>query len=67
MTAYYAGLAWLTNAMDRVRSEEEGQTMIEYALIAFLVSIAAILILTTVGGNVKSVFTSVSNALTGTT
>jgi len=44
--------------------EEEGQTMVEYALILFLVSIVAILVLTDVGTQVSKVFQSVKDALT---
>lgn len=42
---------------------EEGQTMIEYGLIVALISIVAILTLTTVGGNIKDVFSSVAGKL----
>lgn len=42
---------------------QKGVTMIEYALIAALVSVVAITILGTVGDNLTEVFTSVSNAL----
>ena len=42
---------------------EEGQTMIEYGLIVALISIVAILTLTTVGGNIKDVFNSVAGKL----
>jgi Flp pilus assembly pilin Flp len=40
--------------------------MVEYSLILALVSVAAIGTLTTMGTNVKSVFTNSSNALTST-
>ncbi len=41
----------------------EGQGMVEYALILVLVSIAAILVLTTMGGKVAGVFTKVNSNL----
>ena len=44
-------------------NNEEGQTMIEYGLIVALISIVAILTLTTVGGNIKDVFNSVAGKL----
>jgi pilus assembly protein Flp/PilA len=44
-------------------ADEEGQTMIEYGLIVALISIVAILTLTTVGGNVQDVFNSVAGKL----
>ena len=46
----------------RLRSEE-GQTMVEYGLILALVSVVAITILITLGGNVVATFTSASSAL----
>lgn len=52
--------------VSRLVKEEEGQGMVEYSLILALVSVAAIGTLTTMGTNVKSVFTSSSNALTST-
>ena len=43
--------------------DESGQTMIEYGLIVALISIVAILTLTTVGGNIKNVFSSIAGKL----
>jgi pilus assembly protein Flp/PilA len=42
---------------------QEGQGMVEYALILVLISIVVILILTTVGKQVKNVFSNISNGL----
>jgi pilus assembly protein Flp/PilA len=55
-------LAWLTGYGARA-DDEEGQTMIEYGLIVALISIVAILTLTTVGGNIKDVFSSIAGKL----
>ena len=46
-----------------LRHREEGQAMVEYALILSLVSVAAVGILFTVGGKVGSIFTTISNDL----
>jgi pilus assembly protein Flp/PilA len=46
-----------------VRNREDGQALVEYALILALVSVAAITILTTLGGNIVNVLTAAANAL----
>ena len=46
-----------------LRDREEGQAMVEYALILSLVSIGAIAILTQIGGNVSNIFVSINNDL----
>ena len=53
-------MTWAATARD-----EEGQGLVEYALILVLVSIAAIGTLTILGGDVSDVFTTVSDAVTG--
>lgn len=42
---------------------EEGQGMVEYAMIVGLVAIGVIALLTLLGGQVKDIFTSITNAL----
>jgi len=49
----------------RVASREEGQAMVEYALILGLVSVVSILALTAIGTNVNSIFGSVRDSLAG--
>ena len=51
------------NAVQRVRSDERGQTMIEYALLAFLIAVAAILLLTAIGFDLQETFDKVEEAL----
>jgi pilus assembly protein Flp/PilA len=46
-------------------NNEDGQGMVEYALILFLISIVAIVFLTQIGLDVRSVYDSVENALGG--
>jgi pilus assembly protein Flp/PilA len=48
----------------RLGRDQAGVTMIEYALIAALVSVVAISVLSALGGKVKNLFTTVNNALT---
>jgi pilus assembly protein Flp/PilA len=43
--------------------DEEGQAMVEYGLILALVSVAALVILQTLGTNVTGVFTKISDAI----
>lgn len=44
---------------------QEGQGLVEFALILIMVSIAAIIILITMGGQVKNMFSNVVLALNG--
>ena len=44
---------------------EEGQGLVEYALIIVLVAIVVIVALTALGGQVSSVFESITNTLAG--
>ena len=44
---------------------EEGQGMVEYALLAALISVIAIATITTVGLNVDGVFQAIETALPG--
>ena len=43
--------------------EEEGQGLVEYALILALISVVAIVIMTEVGKKVEGVFTTISGKL----
>jgi Flp pilus assembly pilin Flp len=47
-------------AVALLRRREEGQAMVEYALILFLVSVASIAILTTLGGNESTLFSKIN-------
>ena len=44
---------------------EDGASMVEYALIAALISIAAIAVLPGVGDALKTIFTEITGKLTG--
>ena len=48
----------MTSAIRKL-NRQAGVTMIEYALIAALVGVAAIIALTTLGGNISTKFTSI--------
>ncbi|MGH3054313.1 MAG: Flp family type IVb pilin [Gaiellaceae bacterium] len=46
-----------------LRDSESGQAMVEYALILALVSVAAVGILGLLGGQVKSIFSTINDDL----
>ena len=50
---------------EEVLRDESGATAIEYGLIAALISVVIITAVTTVGGNLKTTFNSVSTGLGG--
>jgi len=47
----------------KLMRDEDGATAIEYGLIAALIAVAAVTIMTTVGSNLTSVFTTVATKL----
>jgi pilus assembly protein Flp/PilA len=47
-------------ALTALRNGEEGQAMVEYALILALVSVAAVAILSTLGNSVSSIFSEIN-------
>jgi pilus assembly protein Flp/PilA len=53
---------WLSLATAK---EQEGQGLVEYALIILLIAIAVIAILTTLGGGIEDTFQSIVDALSG--
>ncbi len=56
-------LDFLNRALVALKSRDEGQAMVEYALILALVSVVAIGILATVGTDVSSVFSKIESQL----
>jgi Flp pilus assembly pilin Flp len=55
-------LNYVRARLARIR-EEDGQTLIEYALLAFLVAIVSILLLAAIGLDLAETFDQVENAL----
>jgi pilus assembly protein Flp/PilA len=51
------------SVLDGLNAREEGQGMVEYALILVLISIVVIVILTTLGHTVNNVFSNISHGL----
>ena len=52
--------------MKRLVREEEGATMVEYALMVALIGAALVGVVTTLGTSISSKFTSVSGSINGT-
>jgi len=50
-------------AAKALRDREEGQAMVEYALILSLVSVAAVAVLSTLGTKVSNIFQTINNDL----
>jgi Flp pilus assembly pilin Flp len=57
---------WLRDAIALVTRDEEGQDMIEYALLAALISIVAIVMILAIGPYIQNTFEDVVNALKST-
>ena len=53
----------MTKLIKRFVQNESGATAIEYGLIASLIAVAIIAILTTLGGNLSTTFSKVSDQL----
>ena len=49
--------------MNWIANEEEGQGMVEYALILALIAIAAIAVMSPLGDKIKGIFQKASDAL----
>jgi len=59
---YFNGYYHLERAKDFLKNEE-GQTLVEYALILVLIAIVVLLMLTGMGKSVNNTFSTVNNAL----
>ena len=56
-------MAYLTVAFMDIREREEGQGLVEYALILVLISVVSIALMAALGVKIGQVFTQVTNAL----
>jgi pilus assembly protein Flp/PilA len=56
-------LAPIQRRLAQLRDDEEGQGMVEYALILVLIAVVVIVILTLVGQQVNNVFSNISSGL----
>ncbi|HXH96012.1 MAG TPA: Flp family type IVb pilin [Gaiellaceae bacterium] len=62
LRAYLAVTALQDRATD-LRDREDGQAMVEYALLLSLIAVVSIVILTALGKNVSRIFSSINSAL----
>ena len=53
--------------MKQFLQEEEGQTLVEYGLLISLIALVVIAVLVTLGGKIKTVFTTAGNSINTTT
>jgi pilus assembly protein Flp/PilA len=53
----------MKNLFSRVVREEQGQDLIEYALLAGLISLASVAAITTLGGNIQTKLAAVGTAV----
>ena len=49
----------------RIRSEEEGQALVEYGLLVGLIAVVCIVAITTLGGQISGFFDTIVTALGG--
>jgi pilus assembly protein Flp/PilA len=62
MRAYLA-LAGLGESINELKKREEGQALVEYALLLALIAIVSIAVLTVLGTKVSHIFSKISNKL----
>ena len=55
----------LSRLLSRIYRDNEGQALVEYALILALVAVVVIVVLTTLGGHVSNTLNNVANAVGG--
>jgi pilus assembly protein Flp/PilA len=53
----------MLNLFNRIRRQEEGQSMVEYGLIVVLIAVVVIVALTLVGKNLSGLFDSIAGSL----
>ena len=56
-------MTYMRVQMSRLRKDEAGQTLIEYALLAFLIAIVSIVLLAAIGLDLAETFDEIENAL----
>jgi pilus assembly protein Flp/PilA len=57
----------MKNLLQRLWKEEEGQDLVEYGLLIFLIALAAIASMKSLASSISTVFSSAATSLTSTT
>ena len=56
-------LLYVTRLINSFRREDDGQDLLEYALLVALIAVVAVLAVTAAGENVQSIFEEIAEAL----
>jgi pilus assembly protein Flp/PilA len=59
----YVAVLGLRNSIDELRNREEGQALVEYALLLALIAVVSIAVLTVLGTKVSHIFSKISTSL----
>jgi pilus assembly protein Flp/PilA len=59
----YLAVVGLGESLDQVRRREEGQALVEYALLLALIAVVSIAVLTVLGTKVSHIFSKISTKL----
>lgn len=58
-------LQYVMNWLSRFETEEEGQGLVEYALIIVLIAVVSVIALTALGTQISSIFDDITSSLGG--
>ena len=59
----YIAVLGLRNSINELRTREEGQALVEYALLLALIAVVSIAVLTVLGTKVSHIFSKISSSL----
>jgi len=59
----YVAVFGLRNSLEELRAREDGQALVEYALLLSLIAVVSIAVLTVLGHRVSKIFSTISNSL----
>jgi len=59
----YVAISGLRESLEELRTREEGQALVEYALLLALIAVVSIAVLTVLGTKVSHIFSRISTKL----